>query len=123
MHPSIHARSTPDKPAYVMAGSGHRVSYRQLDEASNRLAHLFRRLGVGPGDRIALMLENHPRYFEICWAAQRAGIVYTAISSRLTAGEAAYIVNDCGAKVFISSKALARQAAELLDQTPRCRRG
>ena len=38
------------------------------------------------------MLENHPRYFEICWAAQRAGIIYTAISSRLTAGEAAYIV-------------------------------
>ena len=70
----------------------------------SRLAHLFRRLGVGYGDRIALMLENHPRYFEICWAAQRAGIIYTAISSRLTAGEAAYIVGDCGAKVFITSR-------------------
>ncbi|MBN8491953.1 MAG: AMP-binding protein [Burkholderiales bacterium] len=119
MHPSIHAQSTPDKPAWRMAGSGQTVSYRQLDEASNRLAHYFRSVGVGIGDRIALMLENHPRYFEICWAAQRAGIVYTAISSRLTAGEAAYIVNDCGAKVFISSMALAGQAAELLGQTPR----
>ena len=65
-------------------------------------------LGVGIGDRIALMLENHPRYFEICWAAQRAGIVYTAISSRLTAGEAAYIVGDCGAKVFITSDGAGR---------------
>ena len=118
MHPSIHARTTPDKAAYVMAGSGLAVSYRQLEEASNRLAHLFRRLGVGYGDRIALMLENHPRYFEICWAAQRAGIIYTAISSRLTAGEAAYIVGDCGAKVFITSMALAGQAAELLPRTP-----
>jgi long-chain acyl-CoA synthetase len=119
MHPSIHARSTPDKPAYVMAGSGQAISYRQLDEASNRLAHFLRSVGVGVGDRIALMLENHPRYFEICWAAQRAGIVYTAISSRLNPGEAAYIVNDCGAKVFISSKALAQQAGELLAQTPK----
>jgi len=118
MHPSIHARSTPDKPAYVMAGSGLGVSYRQLDDASNRLAQLFRRLGIGHGERIALMLENHPRYFEICWAAQRAGIIYTAISSRLTAGEAAYIVGDCGAKVFITSMALAGQAAELLRLTP-----
>jgi long-chain acyl-CoA synthetase len=119
MHPSIHARQTPDKPAYLMAGSGRGVSYRELDEASNRLAHFFRRVGVGAGDRIALMLENHPRYFEICWAAQRAGIVYTAISSRLTSGEAAYIVGDCGAKVFISSMALAAQAAQLRGQTPK----
>ncbi|HMO47820.1 MAG TPA: AMP-binding protein [Rubrivivax sp.] len=118
MHPSIHARTTPDQPAYVMAGSGQSVSCRQLDEASNRLAHLLRRLGVGCGDRIALMLENHPRYFEICWAAQRAGIIYTAMSSRLTAGEAAYIVGDCGAKVFITSMALAGQAAELQQRMP-----
>ena len=124
MHPSIHARHTPDKCAYRMAGSGQAVSYRQLDEGSNRLAQLLRRLGLGVGDRIALMLENHPRYFEICWAAQRAGIVYTAISSRLTAGEAAYIVDDCGAKVFITSMALAGQAAELRACTPKaCRRG
>ncbi len=119
MHPSIHARQTPDKCAYRMAGSGLTVSYRELDEGSNRLAHFFRSVGVGIGDRIALMLENHPRYFEICWAAQRAGIVYTAISSRLTAGEAAYIVDDCGAKVFITSMALAGQAAELRGRTPK----
>jgi long-chain acyl-CoA synthetase len=116
MHPSIHARSTPDKAAFVMAGSGRIVSYRQLDDASNRLARLLRDQGLRPGDRIALLLENHPRYFEICWAAQRAGIIYTAISSRLTVAEAAYIVNDCGARAYITSKALAPLAAELMGQ-------
>jgi long-chain acyl-CoA synthetase len=119
MHPSIHARHSPDKVAYRMAGSGQAVSYAGLEAGSNRLAHFFRQAGLGVGDRIALMLENHPRYFEICWAAQRAGIVYTAISSRLTAGEAAYIVDDCGAQVFISSTALADQAAALLGQMPK----
>ena len=119
MHPSIHAAHMPDKPAVVMAGSGRSLGYRQLDEGSNRLAHLLRKLGVGHGDRIALMLENHPRYFEICWAAQRAGIIYTAISSRLTAGEAAYIIGDCGGSVFITSIALAGQAAELQQRTAR----
>lgn len=111
MHPSHHARRTPDKPAYRMAGSGRVVTYGELEEASNRLAQLFRRLGLRAGDRIALMLENHPRWFEICWAAQRSGLVYTAISSRLTAAEAAYIVNDCGAQAFVTSTALAAQAA------------
>jgi len=119
MHPSIHARRTPDKPAYRMAGSGQVVTYGQLDAASNRLAQLFRQRGLRPGDRIALMLENHPRYFEICWAAQRSGLVYTAISSRLTAAEAAYIVDDCGARLFVTSAALSRQAAELVPVTPK----
>ena len=55
----------------------------------------FRQLvGLGVGDRIALMLENHPRYFEICWAAQRSGLTFTALSTRLTDAEAAYIVDD-----------------------------
>jgi acyl-CoA synthetase (AMP-forming)/AMP-acid ligase II len=119
MHPSIHARQSPEKAAYRMAGSGQVVSYAELEAGSNRLAHFFRRSGLGVGDRIALMLENHPRYFEICWAAQRAGIVYTAISSRLTAGEAAYIVDDCGASVFISSIAMTGQAAALCERMPK----
>jgi acyl-CoA synthetase (AMP-forming)/AMP-acid ligase II len=118
MYPGVHAQETPDKPAYVMAGSGETVTYRQLDERSNRLAHLFRAAGLQRGDSIALMLENHPRFFEICWAAQRSGLYYTAISSRLTATEADYIVNDCGAKVFITSAAKRDVATALLGSTP-----
>src|SRR5204862_5019872 len=104
MHPCLHARTTPDKAAYIMAGSGETVTYRQLDERSNQGAHLFRSLGLQPGDVIALFLDNHPRYFEIAWAAQRAGLYYTCISSKLTAGEVEYILGDCGAEVLIVSR-------------------
>ncbi len=113
MHPYIHARNTPDKPAYVMASTGEAVTYRQLDDQSNRIAQLFRSLGLRAGDHIALFLENNPRFFEICWGAQRSGLIYTAISSRLTAAEVDYIVTDCGARLFVTSKHLAERAAEL----------
>ena len=47
MWPGAVAQRTPDKPAYVMAASGEAVTYRELDERSNRLAHLLRQhLGV-----------------------------------------------------------------------------
>jgi long-chain acyl-CoA synthetase len=118
MHPYHHARSTPDKPAYIMAASGEAVTYRQLDDQSNRIARLFRALGLTAGDPIAFFLENHARFFEICWGAQRAGLIYTPISSRLTAAEVAYIVGDCGAKLFITSKYLADKAAELATEMP-----
>ena len=118
MHPSVHARTRPDRAAYVMAGSGETVTYRQLDERSNQGAHFFRSLGLRPGDVVALMMENNPRYFEIAWAAQRAGLYYTCISSKLTAAEVAYIVEDCGAQVLITSAALAPLANELAPLVP-----
>src|SRR5215831_7386466 len=110
MHPKHHAKTHPDKPAYIMASSGETVTYGQLDRQSNRIAQLFRSLGLKARDHIAIFLENNPRFFEICWGAQRAGLIYTAISSRLTAAEVDYIVGDCGAKVFITSHQLASPA-------------
>ena len=113
MYPTILAKSHPEKAAYRMAGSGEAVSFRQLDERSNQGAHLFRSLGVKQGDAIAILLENHPRFFEICWAAQRSGLYYTPISYRLTAPEVEYIVRDCGAKLLITSAATRDVAAAL----------
>ena len=83
-HPSIHARSHPDKIAYRMAATGKAITYRELDELSNQGAHLFRTLGLKAGDHIALLMENRLAFMEICWAAQRAGLYYTAISRYLT---------------------------------------
>lgn len=119
MYPGAIAAVTPDKPAVIMAGSGQVVTYRQLDEESNRLAHLFRAAGLRPGDHIAFMLPNHPLFLAIAWAAHRSGLYYTAISSRLQHDELAYIVDNCGARVFISSAGLADVATSITADTPR----
>ena len=118
MHPGLIAEKTPDKAAYIMADSGRAVSYRELDHASNQGAHLFRSLGLARGDGIAIFMENHPLYFQICWAAHRAGLYYTCISSYLTAAEVDYIIADCGARVFITSTPKAEVAAELAGLLP-----
>ncbi|MBI3701067.1 MAG: acyl-CoA synthetase [Afipia sp.] len=117
-HPSIHAQSTPDKIAYRMAKSGETISYRQLDERSNRGAHLFRALGLKRGDHIAFLMENTLAFMEICWAAQRSGLYYTAISRYLTADEIAYIVKDCGAKILITTPKCADAVVPLMAGAP-----
>ena len=118
MHPGEIAAETPNKPAYIMAGSGDVVSYGELEARANQGAHLFRSLGLKRGDHIAIMLENHPRYLQICWAAQRAGLYYTPVSWRLQKEEVAYIVNNCEARVFISSVAVKDVVKPLLEVTP-----
>jgi len=62
-------------------------------------------------------MENHDHYMEVVWGCHYAGAVYTACSSRLTSGELAYIINDCAAKVFITSTYKADQAAEIVADT------
>ncbi len=114
-HPSIHAQSTPDKIAYQMAGSGEAITYRDLDRRSNQGAHFFRSLGLKKGDHIALLMENNIAFMEICWAAQRSGLYYTAISRYLTPDEIAYIVKDCGAQVVITTPKCMPSIEPLLD--------
>jgi acyl-CoA synthetase (AMP-forming)/AMP-acid ligase II len=113
MFPGTYASTTPDKPALIMGGSGRVVTYRELDAEANQASHLFRSLGLRPGDHVAFCLENHPRYLALAWGAHYAGLYYTAMSSRLTTDEMAYIVEDCGARVFITSAYKRDQAAEL----------
>ncbi len=101
-----------------MAGSGRVITYSQLDEAANRLSRVFHDMGLRPGDHVAFCLENHPRFLEICWGAHYAGLIYTAISSRLTTDEMEYIIGNCEARAFITSPYKADQAAELRDLMP-----
>src|SRR5579859_1447716 len=117
-HPSIHARTNPDKIAYQMATTGKAITYRELDELSNQGAHLFRALGLKAGDHIAFLMENRLAFMEIAWAAQRAGLYYTAISRYLTKDEIAYIIRDCGAKVFITSPKCAEQVRQSVRDEP-----
>jgi long-chain acyl-CoA synthetase len=123
MHPREVAAISPEKPAIIVVPTGQTVTYGELAARSNQAARLFRSLGLKAGDGIALCMENHPRYFEICWGAHNAGLYYTPISSRLHAEEAAYIARDCGARALIVSSAMAAAMGtlpQLLGESVRC---
>lgn len=106
MHPSVHAQANPDKPAVIVAETGETWSYAELDRRSNCAAQLFRARGLGVGDTVAFLLDNVADYFALTWGAQRAGLFYVCISSKLTAPEAAYIVADSGAALVIDRKSV-----------------
>ena len=122
MYPGHHASTSPDKPAVVAARTGEVITYAELDARSNRLAQLLWAEGLRRGDHLAVFLENHLRYFEVAWAALRSGLYLTTVNRYLTAPEAGYIVDDCGAKVLVSSRAVHDVAAEIPDRARGCRR-
>src|SRR5688500_14196404 len=119
MYPGDHAKHHPDQPVLIMATSGEQLTFAEYEANCNRLAHLFRSAGLQRGDHVALFMENNLRYFETQGAAERAGLLYTCINSYLTAEEVAYIVDDCQARVFITSRHRADVAVEAATATPR----
>ena len=118
MHPFIHAENRPDHPAFIMASTEEVVTYKQLNDRSNQVAQLARARGLKRGDGIAIFMDNNINFLEICWAAQRAGLYFTAVSSRLTAPEVEYIVRDCGAKFLFTSDYMKEEAIKLLPLLP-----
>lgn len=122
MYPGKWAKLYPDKPAAIHSGTDERISFRELDDRSNQLAQLFFEQGLRRGDHVALFTENDLRYFEVAWAALRSGIFFTTVNRYLTAEEAGYIVDDCGAQVLIVSGALADAARDIPTHAPKCLR-
>ncbi len=118
MYPGHHAKAHPDRAAFIMAGSGETVSYRQFEERANRLAHLLRAHGLKRLDHYAIFMENNARYLEACAAGERAGLYYTCINSYLLADELAYILNNSESKLLITSRAKREVALQALKQCP-----
>ena len=116
-HPSVTAQTYPHKPAIIMGATGEMVTYGELDARSNQGAQLFRSLGLKTGDHIGMMMENNRHFLEIVWAAQRCGLIFTPVSTHLKKAETAYILQNCGARLFIGSHALLSVAEQVLNES------
>jgi long-chain acyl-CoA synthetase len=110
--------ATPDKPAVIMGQSGQILSFDQLEAQSLAYVRLFRARGLREGDHIAILHHNSAAMFPVTWAAHRSGLYYTPVNYHLTVAEAAYIVEDCGARALVASSELSELATEVLSRTP-----
>ncbi len=115
MHPRFFAETHPGHFAAIMADGSRALLYAELETRANKGAHYFRSLGIHNGDAIGIWLHNGIEFFEVYWAAQRAGAYICPISTQLTAEDAAYILNDSGAKLVVTD-ILVKSAKELIDR-------
>ncbi|MGH6972401.1 MAG: AMP-binding protein, partial [Caulobacteraceae bacterium] len=120
MYIADHARANPEKPAMIVAETGERISYGELDARSNRLARFLHAQGLRRGDHIAILMENNLRYPEVVWAAFRSGLYLTAVNRYLPPEDAAYVVNDCQARALVSSYDRREVVADLAPLIPNC---
>ena len=111
----MRAAADPNRLVLVEPdGSTHTAG--ALSDASNQLVHALRALGLGHGDCVAVYMPNVAEVAQLLMATQQAGWYFVPINHHLKAAEAAYIIEDCGAKAFVTHERFADVAAEIAAQ-------
>src|SRR5882757_2924853 len=100
-----YATYTPNKVAIV--SSAGTQTYAQLWSRVCRLSSALAELGLSPGDRIALLMQNSSSYIEVYQAAALMGVAVVPLNFRFVASEIDYVVNHCGARALMFDAALA----------------
>jgi long-chain acyl-CoA synthetase len=111
-------RMLGDRTALIDAVSDRRYSFRELAERSARIANGLKALGVGPGDRVAMLLGNSPVCAELPFGITLAGAIMVNVNERLKQEEVAYILEDSGACAVITSQGLLGALEAARDRLP-----
>lgn len=112
------ARLTPSALALVVVDPPQRLSYRKLDQRAARCGAALRSLGIGHGDRVAILAHNRVEYLDAFFAAGKTGTILVTLGTRLTAHELAPILEDSGARAVLYDGAFAEVVAVLRGAAP-----
>ena len=104
------AESRPDAAAIVW--KGQRLSYRELDEASNRMANLLREHGAKKGDRVAFCIPKSPEAITAMLGILKADCLYVPVDVECPAARAQKVLEACEPACVLVS----RQSAKLMDE-------
>jgi long-chain acyl-CoA synthetase len=104
------AQSSPDRPVALFAGG--QLTYRELDQASDRLAAALAAAGIRPGDPVALQLPNIPQFLVSYFGILKAGAVVVPLNVMLQAPEVAFHLSDSGARILITWEGVLAEAAK-----------
>ena len=111
-----HAKNRPSKEAIRDLATGRSFTYGELDRRVDALAAHLHSLGIGRGDRVAVLAHNGVEYFDVQFACARTGSICVLLNWRLTVNELDYIVNDSSPTLLVHDVEFAAAATELQER-------
>ena len=112
----ITASDVPQKEAIILGSQ--RITYRELEEASNRVANALIGLGLERGDHVAILISHSPEWVINYFAVIKAGGVAVLLSSMLKAPELDSLLRDSDAKILLTEKKFSQMLSAVLPGIP-----
>src|SRR5262252_1640895 len=110
----------PDKVAIIdlFGGKERRATYRQLDARMNGVASMLARLGVAPGERVAMLIRNRTEFVEFFFGSMRAGAIPLPLNTRLAAGTLDEIIVEAACALAVVDPSSHRDALAIAQRLP-----
>jgi amino acid adenylation domain-containing protein len=102
IHELIEAQAARTPGAVAVRFEEESLTYRELDERANRLAHYLQRHGVGPEVRVGVLVERSPALIESVLGVLKAGGAYVPLDATYPAERLRYVLEDSGARVLVT---------------------
>jgi L-proline---[L-prolyl-carrier protein] ligase len=99
---SRSASKYPDKPA--VWARGRSLTYRELEERSNQLAHLLRKQGIQKGDRVGIYFPKAVESLVSMFGVLKAGGVYVPLDPQQPAQRIQYIIDNCAIRALVTTR-------------------
>ncbi len=94
------------------------ITYRDLDEQSDRVAHGLLRLGVQKGDRVCMLMDNSPEFYYTYFGINKIGAIAGPVNCWWQTGEIQYLLNDSGAVALVCDHNYRGYIDKIIDGTP-----
>ena len=111
---AYHANVRPHKVAIKDLSAKKELTFLDLDRRANKLAAWLQGQGVAKGDRVAILSQNCPEFFELEFACAKIGAVQLPLNWRLTKPELEYILRDSEPSVLIYDETFSEVSTALL---------
>jgi len=110
------ASEVPQNTAIVLGS--RRVSYRELDETSNKIANALITLGIKKGDHVAILMSRTPEWVINCFGVLKAGAVSVLLDSGAKAPELEPLLRDSDSKILITEERFSPMLSSILPNVP-----
>ncbi|WP_410669667.1 ATP-dependent acyl-CoA ligase [Amycolatopsis sp. cmx-4-68] len=97
------ARLWPDRTAWIFDETGERFTFAEVDRESSRLAAALAGRGIGPGDRVAVMLRNVPGFPLLWLALAKIGAILVPVNTNYQEFDGAHVLRHSGAKLAVAA--------------------
>ena len=112
LYDNLFRSHAKNRKPFLYLSDGSTLTYKDFTTNSSKMANALYKLGLKPGDRLAIQVEKSPEMLTVYAACAQAGIIFLPLNTAYTVNEVLYFIEDSGASIFICDKKIAEEVSK-----------
>ena len=116
LYDNLFRSHAKNRKPFLYLSDGSTLTYKDFITNSSKMANALGKLGLKPGDRLAIQVEKSPEMLTVYAACAQAGIIFLPLNTAYTVNDLLYFIEDSGASIFICDKRISEEISKKTSQ-------